>query len=118
MRTQTLLVTGALVLAVCARGAAPADHDQQLLGQRAQEAKGKLQAAQAAQGAQRHKLLREHMDAMQDIMNRMRGMRPHGAMTPVQQQEWMIEHQALMDQLLGQLMDEHHLLMKECHVTP
>jgi hypothetical protein len=58
------------------------------------------------------------MSAMQEIMNRMRGMRPHGAMTPVEQQEWMIEHQKLMDQLIGQLMDEHHLLMEGCRVAP
>jgi hypothetical protein len=118
MRGPTLAIATAIVLAVCAPVAEAADQDQQVLNQRAQEAKRKLHAAEAAQGAQRQKLMREHMSAMQEIMNRMRGMRPHGAMTPVQQQEWMIEHQKLMDQLLGQLMDEHHLLMEGCRVAP
>jgi len=118
MRGPTLVIATAIVLAVCAPAAGAPDQNQQLLNQRAQEAKRKLQAAQAAQGAQRQKLMREHMSAMQEIMDRMRGMKPHGAMTPEQQQEWMIEHQRLMDQLMGQLMDEHHLLMKECRETP
>jgi hypothetical protein len=118
MRGPTLVIATAIVLAVCAPVAGAADQDQQVLNQRTQEAKRKLQAAEAAQGAQRQKLMREHMSAMQEIMNRMRGMRPHGAMTPVEQQEWMIEHQKLMDQLLGQLMDEHHLLMEGCRVAP
>jgi hypothetical protein len=118
MRGSTLVIATAIVLAVCAPIAAAADQDQQVLNQRAQEAKRKLQAAEAAQGAQRQKLMKEHMSAMQEIMSRMRGMRPHGAMTPVEQQEWMIEHQKLMDQLMEQLMDEHHLLMKECRVAP
>ena len=117
MRGSALVIATAIVLALCAPVAAAADQDQRLLQQRTQEAKRKLQAADAAQGAQRQKLMREHMSAMQEIMNRMRGMRPHGAMTPVQQQEWMIEHQKLMDQLLGQLMDEHHLLMEGCGVA-
>ena len=119
MRGPTLAIATAIVLAVCAPVAEAADQDQQVLNQRAQEAKRKLQAADGGgAGAQRQKLMREHMSAMQEIMNRMRGMRPHGAMTPVEQQEWMIEHQKLMDQLIGQLMDEHHLLMEGCRVAP
>jgi len=64
MRGPTLVIATAIVLAVCAPVAGAADQNQQLLNQRALEAKRKLQAAEAAHGAQRQKLMKEHMSAM------------------------------------------------------
>jgi hypothetical protein len=33
-------------------------------------------------------------------------------MTPQQMREWLDEQMKLMDQLMGQMMDEHHMLMQ------
>ena len=80
--------------------------------QNIQAAKQKLAAAEAAQGAQRQKLIQEHMEMMQATMGKMQAMKAGDAMTPEQQKEWIAEHQKLMDAMMGQMMDEHHMLMQ------
>ncbi|HEU4353869.1 MAG TPA: hypothetical protein VFR66_18530 [Burkholderiales bacterium] len=99
----TILGTGAL--------AAPDEAQKQLI-QRTQEAKQKLAAAQAASGAERQKLMQEHMKMMQDMTAQMQKAKPRAGMTPEQMREWMDEHLKLMDQLMGQMMDEHHMMMQ------
>ena len=49
---------------------------------------------------------------MQNTMGKMVAMKPGADMTPVQQKEWIAEHQKLMDMMMGQMMDEHHLMMQ------
>ena len=92
----TLMGTGAL--------AAPDETQKQLI-QRTQEAKKKLAAAQAASGSERQKL-------MQEMTTQMQKAKPRAGMTPEQMREWMDEHLKLMDQLMGQMMSEHHMMMQ------
>jgi len=102
----------ALVLALpLSAGAAPDEAQKQLI-QRTQEAKKKLAAAQAAQGAERQKMLQEHMKTMQDMMAQMQKAKPAGGMKPEQMREWMDEHLKLMQEMMGQMMDEHHMMMQ------
>ena len=89
------------------------DESQRLMTQRLQEQKVKLAAAQRAHGAERDKLMQEHMKMMQETMGKMQAMKPRDGMTPQEQKDWMVEHQKLMDEMMGQMMAEHHLLMKE-----
>ena len=49
---------------------------------------------------------------MQKTMGEMQTMKPRDNMTPQEQKEWMGEHQKLMDRMVGQMMDEHHLMMQ------
>ena len=93
-------------------GAAAPDEAQKQLIQRAQEAKKKLSAAQAASGAERQKLMQEHMKMMRNMAAQMRKAKPAAGMTPEQMREWIDEHLKLMDQMMGQMMDEHHMMMQ------
>jgi ABC-type transporter MlaC component len=88
------------------------DEAQRQITQRLQEQKLKLVAAEKAQGAERDKLMQEHMKMMQETMGKMQAMKPREGMTPKDQQEWMAEHQKLMEQMLGQMMTEHHMMMQ------
>jgi hypothetical protein len=99
-------------LAMPLSGNAAPDETQKQLIQRTQEAKAKLAAAQAASGAQRQKLMQEHMKMMRDMTAQMQKAKPRGGMTPEQMREWIDEHMRLMNELMGQMMDEHHMMMQ------
>jgi Mg2+/Co2+ transporter CorC len=62
------------------------------------EQKQKLAAAEQAQGADRDKLMEEHMKMMQETMGKMQAMKPRDGMSPQEQKEWIAEHQKLMDE--------------------
>jgi ABC-type transporter MlaC component len=111
---KNLLITAlaGLVLALPFAAFAPPDENQKQMMPRVMEAKQKLAAAQAASGAQRQKLMEEHMKLMQTMMTQMRAAKPAASMTPQQMREWIDEHMKLMDQMMGQMMDEHHMMMQ------
>ena len=88
------------------------DDAQRQITQRLQEQKLKLAAAEKAQGAERDKLMQEHMAMMQETMGKMQTMKPREGMSPKEQMEWMDEHQKLMQQMMGQMMTEHHVMMQ------
>ena len=106
--TMALIALAAVPLAAFAAQ----DEAQRQITQRLQEQQQKLGAAEKAQGAERDKLMDEHMKMMQDTMGRMQAMKPREGMTPQAQKEWMAEHQKLMEQMMGQMMAEHHLMMQ------
>jgi Flp pilus assembly protein TadB len=76
-----------------------------------QEAKQKLQQAEAAKGAERQKLMGEHMKMMRDTMNNMQTMKPKAGMTMQEHEDYINEHQKLMEQMMEQMMGEHKLMM-------
>ena len=39
-------------------------------------------------------------------------MKPRADMSPKEKDEWIAEHQKLMGQMIGQMMEEHHLVMQ------
>lgn len=88
------------------------DETQKQIIQRAQEAKKKLAAAQAAQGPERQKMMQEHMKMMQDMMAQMQKAKPRDGMKPEQMREWMDEHMKLMQEMMGQMMGEHRMMMQ------
>ena len=88
------------------------DEAQRQVTQRLQDQKLKLAAAEKAQGAERDRLMQEHMKMMQETMGKMQAMKPRDGMTPKEQMEWMDEHQKLMEQMMGQMMTEHHMMMQ------
>jgi uncharacterized protein YicC (UPF0701 family) len=101
-----------LALALPLAGNTAPDEAQKQIIQRAQDAKKKLAAAQAASGAERQKLMQEHMKMMQGMMAQMQKAKPRTSMKPEQMREWMDEHMKLMQQMMGQMMDEHHMMMQ------
>ncbi len=115
MRMMSRLMIGALAaiaLALPVAGTAAPDEAQKQMMQRAQEAKKKLGAAQAAKGPERQKMMQEHMKMMQDMMAQMQKAKPRAGMTPEQMREWIDEHLKLMQDMMGQMMDEHHMMME------
>lgn len=79
--------------------------------QRVQQAKQKLQEAEAAKGAERQRLMGEHMKMMQENMGKMRAMKPKEGMGMQEHEDWIHAHQNLMEEMMDQMMEEHHLLM-------
>jgi len=106
------MMTGLLFTLPLAGLAAP-DETQKALVQKAQEAKKKLAAAQAAQGAERQKMMQEHMTMMQDMMAQMQKAKPRAGMSPEQMREWIDEHLKLMNEMMSQMMGEHHMMMQD-----
>lgn len=112
MKKLLLAILSSLMLVLpLAAGAAPDEAQKQLI-QRAQEAKKKLAAAQAATGAERQAMMQDHMKMMQDMMAQMQKAKPRDGMSPQQMREWMDEHMKLMNEMMGQMMNEHHMMMQ------
>jgi hypothetical protein len=91
--------------------AAP-DEAQKAMIQRAQEARQKLSAAQAAQGAERRKLMQEHMAMMDQMTAQMQKAEPRAGMSAEQMRDWIDEHLKLMRDMMSQMMGEHHMMMQ------
>ena len=111
MKRRFLAAMAALVLAGPMLAYAAPDEAQKQLLQRSAEAKRKLDAAQAAQGTQRDKLMQEHMDLMGQMMKQMQSARPGPNATPQQMREWIDEHMKVMDQMMSQMMDGQRMMM-------
>ena len=84
---------------------------QQQINQRLIQSQQKLKAAEAAKGAERQKLMEDHMKIMRETMTKMQAMKPKAGMTMQEHEDWINEHQKLMEQVMGQLMEEHHMLI-------
>jgi biopolymer transport protein ExbB/TolQ len=87
------------------------DESQRQLIQQNIKAKQKLKEAQIAQGAEQKKLMGEHMKMMHDNMGKIQTMKPKSGMTMQEHEEWITEHQKLMDDMMSQMMEEHHMIM-------
>ncbi|MDP3211577.1 hypothetical protein [Methylotenera sp.] len=87
------------------------DEFQRQMTQKVMEAKQKLKEAEAAKGAERQKLMSEHLKMMQENMQKMQAMKPKAGMSMQEHEDWINEHQKLMDQLMDQMMGEHKLMM-------
>ena len=57
-------------------------------------------------------MMETHMKIMAEVMTQMQKAKPGAGMTPDQMREWNDEHMKLMHDLMGQMMDEHHLMMQ------
>jgi len=87
------------------------DEVQRQITQRIHQDKLKLQQAEAAKGAERQKLMGEHMKMMQNTMKKMQAMKPKAGMTMLEHEDWINEHQKLMEQIMEQMMVEHKMMM-------
>lgn len=105
----TIAVCSISVLSVSAV-AAPDEFQRQMI-QRVQQSKLKLQQAEAAKGAERQKLMEEHMKMMKETLEKMQAMKPKAGMSMQEHEEWISQHQKLMEDMMGQMMKEHHLIM-------
>jgi hypothetical protein len=112
MKNLLAALIAGTVLALPLAALAGPDESQKILIQKAQDAKRKLAAAQAASGPERQKAMQEHMKMMQDMMAQMRKAKPGTHMKPEQIREWIDEHMKLMHEMMGQMSDGHHMMMQ------
>jgi uncharacterized protein YicC (UPF0701 family) len=117
MKRFFLMILLSLVIATPAALVAAPDESQRQATFQAHEAKRKLAAARAAQGAERQRLMREHMQMMSAMMKQMQAARPAADLSPSRLREWVDEHMKLMDELMGQMMEQHHLIMESATVA-
>lgn len=87
------------------------DEAQRQMIHKLHEAKQKQQQAEAAKGEERQKLMGEHMKMMQETMEKMQAMKPKAGMTMQEHEEWINQHQKLMEDMMGQMMGDHHMMM-------
>lgn len=106
------ITLGAVLIALPLASVAGPDAAQQALIQKVQQAKLELQAAQAASGAERQKMMESHMKMMSEVMAQMQKAKPGTGMAPDQMRDWIDEHMKLMNEMMGQMMNEHHLMMQ------
>ena len=104
-----------IVIALCGAGFfslanAGMDEAQRQLIQRVTQAKQVQQQAQAAKGAERQKLLDNHMKLMHENMDTCRSMKPKAGMTEKERDEWFAEHQNIMNQMMDQMMTDYHMV--------
>ncbi len=81
-----------------------------MLQQQIMKAKQKLKEAEAAKGPERQKLMGEHMKMMKESMEKMQAMKPKAGMSMQEHEDWINEHQKLMDDMMGQMMEEYHMM--------
>lgn len=112
MKRMLIAVVTGLAITIPLLGTAAPDEAQKQLIQRAQEAKKRLSVAQAAAGAERERMMQDHMKMMKEVMAQMQKAKPSAGMKPEQMREWIDEHMKLMHEMMGQMMDEHHMMMQ------
>lgn len=88
------------------------DSFQMELTRSIQQAKQKLQQAEAAKGAERKKLLVEHMQMMKEDLEACRTMKPKEGLSAKEREEWFVEHQQIMQEVMDQMMQGNKLMQK------
>lgn len=90
---------------------AAADQIQIEMIRRAQQAKQALARTRAAAGAERDRLIEEHMALTRTLLEQMRAAQPGAELSPAQQRAWIDEHLRLMQEVLHQMDEMHRLLL-------
>lgn len=116
MKRRFLAAAMAVALAGPMLVLAAPDEAQRQLMQRSMDARRKLDLAQGAQGAQREKLMQEHLALMDQMMKQMSTARPGPNATPRQLREWIDEHVKVMDEMMKQMMDGERMMMGAGHM--
>ena len=112
---KPLLLVGSLLLSsmAWAEGAAT-------VFERIQQMRDKAEAvliqAEKAPVGERHVHMK-HMNMLEDIMSQLHNEHPAPNMSAEEHLAWMEKHDKLVDDVLGQMIREHKLMMadKECH---
>ena len=113
MKNKAVLVAVAMSIILSAAVLAGPDSGQRMLLDRMHESQKKLEQAEQAKGAERERMMQEHMKVMDENMKLMRDMTPpKSGMSTKERDEWMMEHQKLMQLMMDQMKQEHDLTMK------
>ena len=111
-------VSAVLVMAAALLGAAPewssraVESGHARAAQTLKEGRRALDAARAAAGIARLRLLDEHMTLMQQANETLQMARPASDTPVTLVQAWVREHTALSDQVVQQLLESQRLMMR------
>jgi hypothetical protein len=108
------VVSGSLAIAMSLALSALADPHplQQQLQQQLDAAKATQEAAEGASASKRQQLIGQHMQMLQQVMQQMQAVRPQAGVSLQEHNEWITEHQKLMDEALQQMIMDQRLLVQ------
>ncbi|SEK88040.1 hypothetical protein SAMN05216214_10624 [Atopomonas hussainii] len=114
---QTLVLMGSLLLSSLTWAEGGSDRALERIEKLRDKAESVLLQAEKAPAAERHVHMREHMQMLEGIMQELHSEHPPADMTPEEHLAWMEKHDRLVDDVLGQMLREHKLMMQanECH---
>jgi hypothetical protein len=109
-----VVVSGSLAIATLLSVSAFAEPHplQQQLQRQLNEAKATQEAAEKANASKRQQLLAQHMQMLQQVMQQMRAAKPQAGISVREHEEWITEHQKLMDEALQQMIMDQGLLVQ------
>jgi hypothetical protein len=108
------VVSGALAIAMLFSVSAFGEPHplQQQLQRQLNEAKATQEAAEKSNANKRQQLLAQHMQMLQEVMQQMRAAKPQAGISMQEHEEWITEHQKLMDEALQQMIMDQGLLVQ------
>lgn len=116
---KPLLLVGSLLLSsmVWAEGGDRTFERMQRMQQMRDKVEAVLIQAEKAPVCERHVHMKEHMNMLEDLMSQLHNDHPAPDMSAEEHLAWMEKHDKLVDDVLGQMIREHKLMMadKECH---
>ncbi len=114
---RSLLLIGALLLSPAVLAEGGGDRVFERIEQMRDKAEAALAQAEKSSPGERHVHMKEHMHMLESIMSQLHKEHPAPGMTTAEHLAWMERHDKLVDDVLGQMMREHKLMMadKECH---
>ena len=108
-----IVVSGSLAIArLLSVSAFGEPHPLQQLQRQLNEAKATQEAAEKSNASKRQQLLAQHMQMLQQVMQRMRAARPQAGIRVQEHEEWITDHQKLMDEALQQMILDQGLLVQ------
>ena len=114
---KPLLLVGSLLLSSMAWAEGGSDRVFERIQQMRDKAEVVLNQAEKAPVGERHVHMKAHMNMLEDIMSQLHNDHPAPDMSAEEHLAWMEKHDKLVDDVLGQMIREHKLMMadKECH---
>lgn len=114
---KSLLLVGSLLLSSMVWAEGGGDRAFERIQQMRDKAEAVLIQAEKAPIGERHAHMKEHMNMLEGIMSQLHNEHPAPGMSADDHLAWMEDHDKLVDDVLGQMIREHKLMMadKECH---
>ncbi len=110
---KPLLLVGSLLLSSAVWAEGGSDRLLKQIQTIRDNAEAKLTQAEKAPACSRHASMTEHMGMLDNLMAELHKAQPTPDMSTEEHLAWMKAHDKLMNDVLGQMMREHKLMMAE-----
>jgi hypothetical protein len=114
---KPLLLVGSLLLSSAIWAEGGGDRTFERIENMRDQAEAALTQVEKVPACGRNMSMMEHMNMLDGIMTELHKEHPAQGMSPEEHLSWMEQHDKLMDDVLGQMMRQHKLMMAEmqCH---